>query len=482
MRLFVQPCGDEVQFKRFEKTILQRVKIETLKGHLNNDVLISLDGAFPTGQASIWGGIYADTEKQRTYHRMGKGDILLFTRSDGVFAIGEIGCTFESESAAVFLWGRDESGRACEYLLAISQVAYHDIDGSDFNQIVGYEDSYVWGFEEVHLEKARKFLQTDMVSRFLNGELLGSSPPVFRSGPSPMPTRGVSMPPSVGEVFDERISIWNCFGGEWSSSVCSFLGDGVVNVFSDDDGIAPDIIDLENGVIEFCSGSIFVSTKMSEADKLLENARNGRSPIRFWHRASRGKWVFKSWAVVEDRMKIVQCGPDGIDQFRVIWFLVLVTSDDPNSWSPSLISSEPIKLMGLTSESSTDMNLLLDEYTERCRALEQESAESVIGVKPLRRYKRRREARDLVLARAKNRCEFSGCAGMPFDTGRNGRSILEVDHIVDLALEGPDTPSNMIALCPNCHKAKTYGINADRTIKLFQNLVKEREAELGKLN
>ena len=33
MRLFVQSCGDEVQFKRFEKTILQRVKIETLKGH-----------------------------------------------------------------------------------------------------------------------------------------------------------------------------------------------------------------------------------------------------------------------------------------------------------------------------------------------------------------------------------------------------------------------------------------------------------------
>ena len=71
---------------------------------------------------------------------------------------------------------------------------------------------------------------------------------------------------------------------------------------------------------------------------------------------------------------------------------------------------------------------------------------------------------------------------MPFDTGRNGRSILEVDHIVYLALEGPDVPSNMIALCPNCHKAKTYGINADKTIKLFQNLVKEREAELGKLN
>jgi 5-methylcytosine-specific restriction protein A len=83
-----------------------------------------------------------------------------------------------------------------------------------------------------------------------------------------------------------------------------------------------------------------------------------------------------------------------------------------------------------------------------------------------------------VLARSRNTCEHDGCTGVPFDIGRNGRTILEVDHIIDLANGGPDIPSNMIALCPNCHKAKTYGKNSDKTVKLFQSIVRRREQEI----
>ena len=38
-----------------------------------------------------------------------------------------------------------------------------------------------------------------------------------------------------------------------------------------------------------------------------------------------------------------------------------------------------------------------------------------------------------------------------------GDPVLEVDHIHDLALGGPDDPAQMIALCPNCHAVKTRG-------------------------
>lgn len=82
------------------------------------------------------------------------------------------------------------------------------------------------------------------------------------------------------------------------------------------------------------------------------------------------------------------------------------------------------------------------------------------------------------MARSQNECEFDKCTGMPFDIGKDGRSILEVDHIIDLDHGGPDVPRNMIALCPNCHKAKTYGKNSDKTIKQFQKIVKQREQQL----
>lgn len=34
----------------------------------------------------------------------------------------------------------------------------------------------------------------------------------------------------------------------------------------------------------------------------------------------------------------------------------------------------------------------------------------------------------------------------------NGKPYLEAHHIVPLAEDGPDELSNMVALCPNCHR------------------------------
>jgi 5-methylcytosine-specific restriction protein A len=178
-------------------------------------------------------------------------------------------------------------------------------------------------------------------------------------------------------------------------------------------------------------------------------------------------------------MRLVQKGANGVEQMNTVWFLTPIQSLDESSWSSELRSAEPLTLPELIDDEVVDTNQLLAEYASRSLSLAQESAEFSIDGKPRRKYKRRKEARDLVLARAQNRCEFDGCAGMPFDSGRNGNAILEVDHIIELAFGGPDIPSNMIALCPNCHKAKTYGVNAEKTVKLFQKLVASKEAVLN---
>jgi len=65
-------------------------------------------------------------------------------------------------------------------------------------------------------------------------------------------------------------------------------------------------------------------------------------------------------------------------------------------------------------------------------------------------YRKRSEAvRRYVLRRAGGTCEACGEVG-PFLAG--GMPFLEPHHTVRLADKGPDHPSSIIALCPNCHR------------------------------
>jgi 5-methylcytosine-specific restriction enzyme A len=66
-------------------------------------------------------------------------------------------------------------------------------------------------------------------------------------------------------------------------------------------------------------------------------------------------------------------------------------------------------------------------------------------------------ARRAVLVRSEGRCENPGCTGQPGDVTAKGEPILEVDHVLELAQGGRDHPSQMVALCPNCHAIKTRG-------------------------
>ncbi|MYX97867.1 hypothetical protein GT045_24395 [Streptomyces sp. SID486] len=67
------------------------------------------------------------------------------------------------------------------------------------------------------------------------------------------------------------------------------------------------------------------------------------------------------------------------------------------------------------------------------------------------------QAREAVLIRCDGRCENPWCPGQPDDVTDDGRPILEVDHVEEIAAGGRDHPSQMVALCSNCHAVKTRG-------------------------
>lgn len=98
---------------------------------------------------------------------------------------------------------------------------------------------------------------------------------------------------------------------------------------------------------------------------------------------------------------------------------------------------------------------------------EKEVDSILLGPKPLRKpegkttpksitasrtiYERDPEVKAWVLRRANGKCELCH-EEAPF-VKSNGLPYLEVHHIVQLALGGPDTIENTVAVCPNCHRA-----------------------------
>ena len=80
-----------------------------------------------------------------------------------------------------------------------------------------------------------------------------------------------------------------------------------------------------------------------------------------------------------------------------------------------------------------------------------------------------------VLERAQGACEACD-APAPFTTV-DGYPYLEVHHVRKLADQGSDTPSNAVALCPNCHRRLHFSVDAlayrDELYKRVDALKKE---------
>jgi hypothetical protein len=84
-----------------------------------------------------------------------------------------------------------------------------------------------------------------------------------------------------------------------------------------------------------------------------------------------------------------------------------------------------------------------------------------------------------VLKRANGACEFCK-SDAPF-RNEKGNPYLECHHITELAKEGADHPSHVIAVCPNCHRRAHHGsdrVNVKKRMKRRVAVI-ERRARRG---
>lgn len=104
---------------------------------------------------------------------------------------------------------------------------------------------------------------------------------------------------------------------------------------------------------------------------------------------------------------------------------------------------------------------------------------SIVATKPeprisMTEYRSRSAAVHLYASlRSNGQCEACGSVA-PF-TRPDGRGFLEVHHLTRLADEGPDLPSNVAALCPNCHRRVHYSIDRKEFSKKLQDAIALKE-------
>ena len=81
--------------------------------------------------------------------------------------------------------------------------------------------------------------------------------------------------------------------------------------------------------------------------------------------------------------------------------------------------------------------------------------------------------RDYALARASGSCE-NCCQTGPF-LDKLGRPFLEVHHLRRLTDGGPDSPSGVAAICPNCHREIHHGVGGKEKNAILLATIRELE-------
>ncbi|OXM69339.1 HNH endonuclease signature motif containing protein [Amycolatopsis vastitatis] len=270
----------------------------------------------------------------------------------------------------------------------------------------------------------------------------------------------------LGDEYPNRTAIKAAYGGNGVAGIVRFPGEDIVNAFSDENGPYADEPPDAVKPFEYRGDGRAGHQQLVRGNKLLDQARCQHHAVRFWYRPAGAAFRFVTWVAVLDRAQV--WAPDDSGQLRLEYsFLIMaVPSPDSATWPHHIFDliddleilddppPHPTSSPAADGTNNTTYQDYLQELGETPNSTEPGSPPTK---KARNHYQRNRKARDAVLLRAANSCENDRCTGMPADTTSDGSAILEVDHVDDLALGGPDHPSRMIALCPNCHATKTRG-------------------------
>lgn len=120
-----------------------------------------------------------------------------------------------------------------------------------------------------------------------------------------------------------------------------------------------------------------------------------------------------------------------------------------------------------------------DFHGLRRRLIEQGHSIPTVRLHRTEYRKRSAEVRRYALLRANGICE--SCATPAPFLSDDEAPYLEVHHLLRLADDGPDSPTNVAAICPNCHRAVHYASNRLARSAALATLIAIKEDALSVL-
>lgn len=245
-------------------------------------------------------------------------------------------------------------------------------------------------------------------------------------------------------LYNRRADIHARFGGQQQGGIITPAEHPLVIIITGEEGLAHGYADKvrPDGVFEYFGEGQTGDMAMHKGNRAIaDHSSNGKSLLLF--RKAKDGLIFEDEMVYENHHIERARDSHGTERDAIVFEL-----------RPLSAVAEVVEQLEIESSQPKQVDL----KSLRSRAYE------AAGIKPGKRvagfrnvYERSEDVRGYVLARAKGCCE--GCeADAPFKR-KDGSPYLEPHHIRRVSDGGPDDPSFVIALCPNCHRRVHAGFD-----------------------
>ena len=242
-----------------------------------------------------------------------------------------------------------------------------------------------------------------------------------------------------GKVYNRRADVHAKYGGQQQGGIITPSQHPLVIIVTGEEGLEHGYADRtrDDGVFEYFGEGQVGGMVMQRGNlAIASHATEGKSPLLFRKTTDGLRFLGE---MVYDKHHIEKA-PDR----------------EGNQRDAIVFELRPLSAIVETSEETSETEP--PKTLEELRALARGAAAIVPATKTASArniYQRSRDVRNYVLARAAGNCE--GCKiPAPF-IRKDGSPYLEPHHIRRVSDGGPDNPSFVIALCPNCHRRVHVG-------------------------
>jgi 5-methylcytosine-specific restriction protein A len=236
-----------------------------------------------------------------------------------------------------------------------------------------------------------------------------------------------------------RAEIREVFGGQRQGGICTPRNYPVVILFTSQEGSKYGYRDewKDDGFFHYTGEGRYGPMHMTKGNRAIREHVENRKSLMLFKELRKSLHEFLGYMEYSGHYTEDILDRKGGVRSGVIFKLMPVIgppSDDEHVTSPHEQSLEVLRARALEASSQVvERATRLSTHRERSRAVAQ-----------------------YVLGRARGFCEGCGVPA-PFARKDGSAPYLETHHIHRVSDEGPDAPSEVIALCPTCHRLVHYG-------------------------